>query len=142
MFVFRSITSGRWPRRPTTWRRCEVFRHVLDDSLKRLRDVVGEASFGEEAEAAAIMSHMDDLRQRLIMSSALIGGLTALSALMVSLLVYRAIMRPVSALGVERSVSAWAIYSIASSSTSRASSWRLPAVSTTWRRISITSSRC
>lgn len=76
------------------------FRHVLDDSLKRLRDVVGEASFGEEAEAAAIMSHMDDLRQRLIMSSALIGGLTALSALMVSLLVYRAIMRPVSALGV------------------------------------------
>lgn len=80
------------------------FRDVLDDSLKRLRGVVGEASFGEEAEAAAVMGHMHDLRRRLIMSSALIGGLTALGALMVSLLVYRAIMKPVSALaaGAER----------------------------------------
>jgi signal transduction histidine kinase len=80
------------------------FRNVLDDSLKRLRTVVGEASFGEEAEAAAVISHMQELRQRLIMSSALIGGLTSLGALMVSLLVYRAIMRPVSALaaGAER----------------------------------------
>lgn len=74
------------------------FRGVLDDSLKRLRTVVGEASFGEEAEAAAVISHMNDLRQRLIVSSALIGGLTALGALLVSILVYRAIMRPVSAL--------------------------------------------
>lgn len=74
------------------------FRGVLDDSLKRLRTVVGEASFGEEAEAAAVISHMNDLRQRLIVSSALIGGLTAIGALLVSLLVYRAIMKPVSAL--------------------------------------------
>jgi signal transduction histidine kinase len=80
------------------------YRDVLDDSMKRLREVVGEASFGEEAEAAAVVNHMQDLRRRLIMSSALIGGLTALGALMVSLLVYRAIMRPVSALaqGAER----------------------------------------
>ncbi len=80
------------------------YRDVLDDSLKRLRTVVGEASFGEEAEAAAVISHMQDLRRRLIMSSALIGGLTSLAALLVSLLVYRAIMRPVSALakGAER----------------------------------------
>lgn len=79
-------------------------RDVLDDSLKRLRNVVGEASFGEEAEAAAVINHMQDLRRRLVMSSALIGGLTALGALVVSLLVYRAIMKPVSALakGAER----------------------------------------
>lgn len=80
------------------------FRNILDDSLKRLRTVVGEASFGEEAEAEAVINHMQELRQRLIMSSALIGGLTSIGALMVSLLVYRAIMRPVSALaaGAER----------------------------------------
>jgi nitrogen fixation/metabolism regulation signal transduction histidine kinase len=76
----------------------EFCRHILDDSLKRLRTVVGDASFEEEAEAAAVMEHMNDLRRRLIVSSALIGGLTALGALVVSLLVYRAIMRPVSAL--------------------------------------------
>jgi two-component system OmpR family sensor kinase len=80
------------------------FRHILDDSLKRLRGVVGEASFGEEAEAAAVVNHMHDLRSRLVLSSALIGGVTTLGALVVSLLVYRAIMRPVSALaaGAER----------------------------------------
>lgn len=80
------------------------FRSVMGDSLRRLRSVVGEASFGEEAEAAAVVDRMNDLRQRLIVSSALIGGLTALSALIVSLFVYRAIMNPVSALaaGAER----------------------------------------
>lgn len=80
------------------------FRHILDDSLKRMRIVVGEASFGEQVEAAAVVNHMHDLRSRLIVSSALIGGLTIFAAVMVSLLVYRAIMRPVSALatGAER----------------------------------------
>lgn len=80
------------------------FRNILDDSLKKLRTVVGEASFGEEAEAEAVINHMQELRRRMIMSSALIGGLTTIGALMVSLLVYRAIMRPVSALatGAER----------------------------------------
>lgn len=80
------------------------FRHILDDSLKRLRTVVGDATSGEEAEAAAVMARMSDLRRRLILSSALIGGLTALGALVVSLLVYRAIMKPVSAraAGAER----------------------------------------
>lgn len=75
-------------------------RHILDDSLKRLRTVVGEASFGEEAEAAAVTSRMHDLRRRLVLSSALIGGITALAALIVSLLVYRAVMHPVSALAI------------------------------------------
>lgn len=74
------------------------FRGVVDDALKRLRNVVGEASFGEEAEAAAVMGQMADLRRRLIASAAVIGALTAIGALLVSLLVYQAIMRPVSAL--------------------------------------------
>lgn len=74
------------------------FRNVLGDSLRRLRDVTSEASSGEETEAAAVVERMNDLQRRLIMSSALIGGFTALGALVVSLLVYRAIMRPVSLL--------------------------------------------
>ena len=80
------------------------FQHILDDSLKRMRNVVGEASFGEQAEAAAVINHMHDLRSRLILSSAVIGGVTVIAAVLVSLLVYRAIMRPVSALatGAER----------------------------------------
>lgn len=74
------------------------FSDVVGDSLNRLNKVVGEASFGEEAEAAAVMEQMAALRERLIASSAIIGGLTAIVALLVSLLVYQAIMRPVSAL--------------------------------------------